>query len=53
MQKSCFLRCAWRLSEARQEDKETMAGEYYKDKPSHDAAIWRLLEAERGYFGGG
>jgi len=27
-----------------------MAGEYYKDKPSHDAAIWRLLEAERGYF---
>ncbi len=24
MQKSCFLRCAWRLSEARQEDKETM-----------------------------
>ncbi len=43
MQKSNFLRYAWRLSEA-------MPGEYYKDKPSHDAAIWRMLEAERGYF---
>ncbi len=27
-----------------------MPGEYYKDKPSHDAAIWRMLEAERGCF---